>query len=141
VKEKEYRYLIWNDEIMPPFLRKYRLHVRHNLDLSAMRQAATILSGTLDFASFTANPNREVGSTVRRVDSIEVKRRGGEITVIARGEGFLYKMVRSLVGFLLRIGEGKIPVEETHKILRARRRTAHVETAPPQGLFLWNVRY
>jgi tRNA pseudouridine38-40 synthase len=141
VKVKEYRYLIWNDEVMPPFLRHFRLHIRHRLDLSAMRQAAALLSGTFDFASFTANPNREIGSTVRRVDVIEVKRRGCEIVMIARGEGFLYKMVRSLAGFLIRVGEERIPAEDTRRILQERRRTAHVETAPALGLFLWNVRY
>jgi tRNA pseudouridine38-40 synthase len=141
VKVKEYRYFIWNEEILSPFLRQYRLHVRHHLDLDAMRHAAKALSGTQDFASFTANPNRLVESTIRRVDAIDVRRRGAEVIVVARGEGFLYKMVRSLVGFLVRVGEGKIPREDAQRILLARRRTAHVETAPPQGLFLWNVRY
>ena len=141
VVEKEYRYFIWNAEVIAPFVRRYRLHVTRPLNVRAMREAAAGLVGRHDFASFTANPNREVGSTVRSVTSIAIRRRGSEISIAVAGEGFLYKMVRSLVGFLLRVGEGRMAPPDARRILEHRTRTAHVETAPPQGLFLWNVRY
>lgn len=138
---KEYRYFIWNGEIMPPFIRKYRAHIRKTLNVDAMKTAASHLVGRHDFAAFSANPNREVESTVRRLISLTVRRRGNEVLITARGDGFLYKMVRSLVGFLVRVGEGAVSQEETKAILLSRARTARVPTAPPEGLFLWRVYY
>ena len=138
---KEYRYFIWNAENVPPFLRLYRTRVKNRLDVGAMQQAADRLCGRHDFAAFTANPNRPVESTVRTLHELRVARRGSEITIAAVGEGFLYKMVRSLAGFLIRAGEGTICPSETGTILSSRRRTARVETAPPEGLFLWHVTY
>ncbi len=138
---KEYRYFIWNDDILPPFLRNYRLHVRNRLDVNAMREAARYLVGRHDFGAFTANPNREVESTVRELTLLKVAKRGPEVVIVARGSGFLYKMARSLAGFLVRVGEGDVPPSEAKAILASRKRTARVPTAPPQGLFLWNVTY
>lgn len=140
-REKEYRYFIWNGEILPPWQRSYRAHIRRPLDVAAMRAAAECLVGRHDFASFTANSNREVESTVRRLTGLRVTRRGAEITVSARSDGFLYKMVRSLCGFLIRVGEGAVGPAEARAILASRTRTARVPTAPPQGLFLWRVTY
>ena len=68
-------------------------------------------------------------------------KRGHDVVIVAAGEGFLYKMVRSLAGLLIRVGEGAVPPAEARRILYDRRRTARVPTAPPQGLFLWKVRY
>ena len=138
---KEYRYFIWNGETVPPHLRLYRTHVRETLDLAAMRAAAGFLVGRHDFAAFTANPNRVVESTVRRLDRLDVRSRGREVCIVAAGEGFLYKMVRSLAGHLIRVGEGRLDAAVTTEILESRRRTARVQTAPPEGLFLWNVTY
>lgn len=139
--EKEYRYTIWNAEVLPPHERLTMTRIRGALDLEAMREAASILEGRHDFASFTANPNRVVESTVRTVHELSLSKRGSVITIRARGEGFLYKMVRSLAGHLIRVGMGRIAPTDTRTILEARERTARVETAPPQGLTLWRVRY
>jgi len=136
---KEYRYFIWNNEVMPPFLRYYRTHIPQPLDVECMNQAARMLVGKKDFASFTANPNRKVETTVRHLSALSVKRKGHEVVIIARSDGFLYKMVRSIAGFLIRVGEGAILPLETQTILRTHLRTAKVQTAPPQGLFLWHV--
>ena len=141
VKEKEYRYFIWNAETVPPFLRLYRTHVARTLAVSAMREAAALLVGENDFAAFTANPGRVLDSTVRHLTALEVKKKGSEIIIIARGRGFLYKMVRSLAGLIIRIGQGAVPPRTAQKILDSRVRTARVPTAPPEGLFLWNVKY
>ncbi len=138
---KEYRYFIWNGDVLPPIIRLYRHHVRNELDVKAMQLAAASLEGRRDFASFTANPNRKVESTVRHLISLKVIRRGDEVVVIAKGEGFLYKMVRSLAGCLLRVGEGGLLPTEAEIILKSGTRTARVPTAPPQGLFLWRVTY
>ena len=138
---KEYRYFIWNAAVVPPFLRLYRTQVRDRLDVAAMSKAAKLLVGKHDFAAFTANPNRVVETTVRTLSGLTVKRRGEEIVISATADGFLYKMVRSLAGFLIRVGEGAVPPSEARAILHSKERTARVPTAPPQGLFLWQVKY
>ena len=139
--QKEYLYRIWNAELLPPFVRQYRTHVRTPLDVRAMGRAASRLVGRHDFAAFAANPNREVESTVRTLYELTVSRRGPEVTVRAAGDGFLYKMVRSLAGFLIRVGEGAEAPDAATEVLASRERTARVPTAPPQGLFLWNITY
>ena len=138
---KEYRYFIWNAEIVPPFVRRYRTPVRNPLDVESMRKAAAHLVGRHDFAAFTANPNRLVESTVRSVTRLQIARRGAEIVIAVESEGFLYKMVRSLAGFLIRVGEGAVPPSAAADILSSKERTARVPTAPAAGLFLWHVRY
>lgn len=138
---KEYRYHIWNGPLLPPFLVRYRTHIRIPLDVSAMRMAAAHLLGRHDFAALTANPNREVESTVRDLRRLSVTRRGQEIVITAGSNGFLYKMVRSLAGVLIRVGAGELSPDQLPGILASRVRTARVPTAPPQGLFLWQVRY
>lgn len=140
-KGKEYRYFIWNGEIMPPFLRNYRSLVRAPLDVVAMNTAARRLVGRNDFAAFSANPHYERDGTVRHLRDLKVIRRGREFTIVAKGDGFLYKMVRSLAGFLIRVGVGDLKPEAAGEILTSKIRTARVPTAAPQGLFLWRVHY
>ncbi len=138
---KEYRYGIWNNPVATPDTRRYALHVRQTLDLAAMRAAAEALVGRHDFTAFCANPGYERGGAVRRLDALLVARRGPMVVIRARGEGFLYRMVRSLAGFLIRVGTGDLPPAEAGRILASRRRTALVPTAPAHGLFLWKVFY
>lgn len=138
---KEYRYFIWNAPTVPPYVRHHRTHVRPPLDVKAMSAAGKLLEGRHDFAAFCANPGYEREGTVRRLYGLTVRKRGPEIVIIAKGEGFLYKMVRSLAGFLIRVGAGDLPVSAARDILASKTRTAHVPTAPPQGLFLWRVTY
>lgn len=138
---KEYRYFIWNNVVLSPRERLTHLHVRSPLDVAAMRQAASVLVGRHDFAAFTANPKRFVESTVREVFRLDVVRRGREVVIVAEGEGFLYKMVRSLAGWLVRVGRGEVSPQDTQTVLESRVRTADVPTAQPQGLSLWKVKY
>lgn len=138
---KEYRYFIWNGPILSPFHVRYRTWERKPLDAAAMREAARRLVGRRDFAPFSANPNREIAGTVRDLRKLDVRRRGSEIAIVAQGDGFLYRMVRSLAGFLIRVGRGELPPESADEILAHGIRTARVPTAPPEGLFLWQVFY
>jgi len=139
---KEYRYFVWNGPILPPERRLYAAHIYRSLNVPAMQQAANFFVGEHDFAPFTANPNRVVESTVRTVTMFTVRQQGAQICCRVRGSGFLYKQVRSMVGFLLRVGEGAEPAEAVAELLRRRTpRTARVPTAAPQGLFLWQVWY
>ena len=138
---KEYRYTLWNAPIPCPLHRLQAVHVRLPLDLAAMRRAAALLVGTHDFAAFSANPRREIGGTVRTLWRLSVRKQGSRVTISALGDGFLYKMVRSLAGHLIRVGGGAVPAEETAALLASQRRTARVETAPAQGLCLWKIHY
>jgi len=139
---KEYRYFIWNGDSVPPELRLYRLHERRKLDIKAMRKAAEQLVGQHDFAAFTANPQREIEGTVKTITKITISRtREGDVTLCVVGEGFLYKMVRSIAGFLLRVGIGELTPEDAKRFLKAGVRTNEVPTVKSLGLFLWRVDY
>lgn len=138
---KEYRFTAWNAPTMSPLHRRQAVHVRVPLDLAAMRQAAALLEGTRDFAAFSANPHREIGGTVRTLWRLSVRKQGPLVTISATGDGFLYKMVRSLAGHLLRVGSGAVPAAETVALLDSKQRTARVETAPAHGLCLWKIHY
>ncbi len=138
---KEYRYFIHNAEPILPDCRFYRLPVREPLDVAAMRAAATALEGHHDFAAFAANPNREIDGTCRTIHQFRITRQGPLIMLQVKGDGFLYRMVRSLTGFLIRVGHGELTPEHVPAILASGTRTARVPTAPPQGLFLWRVYY
>ena len=137
-KRYEYRIHLGDAD---PFLRPYCWPVFRPLDLAAMQQAAAALQGRHDFRAFTVlnGPARE--DTVRDLRRLDVRARGRLIRVTAEADGFLYKMVRSLVGVLVSVGEGQMTVERVQALLRGKTRTADVETAPPQGLFLTKVFY
>jgi tRNA pseudouridine38-40 synthase len=138
---KEYRYYIYNGLIVPPHKRLYRLQEGRKLDVERMRAAARYLVGEHDFAPFSANPKRELHGTVRTIHSFNIRKHGADITLEVQGNGFLYKMVRSLAGFLIQVGRGSLAPEAVFDILEHGVRTAIVPTAPPQGLFLWKVFY
>jgi len=139
---KEYRYFVWNNASVLPDKRLYTAHVYRPLDVAAMRAAAQYFVGKHDFASFTANPQREVATTVRTVYAFTVSKKGKEIVFRVSGEGFLYKQVRSMVGFLLRVGEGaEEPVAVRELLASCAPRKARVPSAAAQGLFLWRVWY
>ena len=141
-KGKEYRYQIYQGDIMSPHLAPYWTFCHRELDLEAMREAAAYFVGRHDFVSFSANPDRELESTVRTIFSFDIKRSAHKIVFIVRGDGFLYKQVRSMAGFLLSVGRGKEKPDAVRELLEAASpRTARVETAPSRGLFLWRVFY
>lgn len=139
---KEYRYFVYQAEIMPPHLAPYWTFCHRPLDLAAMQAAAARFVGRHDFVSFAANPHRDLETTVRTVFSFTVRRRGPRVTFSVTGDGFLYKQVRSMVGFLLSVGKGNERPEAVTELLEAAApRTARVETAPGKGLALWRVWY
>ncbi len=109
------------------------------LDLNAMRATAAILEGEHDFASFTANPGIDVGSTVRKLWRLEVIEKDGLLYINAVGESFLYKMVRGLTGYLVHVGAGHAAPEDARRVLDAKDRTQAADSAPAQGLFLARV--
>jgi len=127
-----------------PFTRPYCWTVLRPLDVAAMKSAARILEGVHDFRAFSASNGADPGGrggTTRHLRRLDIRARGRDLTIVAEADGFLYKMVRSLVGSLVAAGEGKLTAAELGRILRSRVRTAQVQTAPPHGLFLRRVRY
>lgn len=141
-KGKEYRYFVYQADIMPPHLAPYWVFCHRPLDLKAMQDAAARFVGRHDFVSFAANPHRDIETTVRNIFSFTVRRSGPRYTFSVMGDGFLYKQVRSMVGFLLSVGKGgEKPQAVTELLEAAAPRTARVQTAPGKGLFLWRVWY
>ncbi len=105
-----------------------------------MQAAAAVLRGRHDFRAFSAFNGQEREDTVREL-RLEITRRGRRVRIRVEASGFLYKMVRSLVGALVAVGEGRMTVEQVKEILGSKNRTPVVKTAPPQGLFLVKVYY
>lgn len=142
VKGKEYRYFVYNAPILPPYLYPYWEHERIPLDLWAMQSAADRFVGTHDFKAFSSVSDRIPSTTVRDIYSFDVKKTGPRVVFSVKGKGFLYKQVRAMVGFLLRVGIGEEKPEAVTELLKAAEmRTARVPSAPGRGLFLWRVWY
>lgn len=137
---KWYRYTLRLGDVPDVFHRKYQYRVEEPLDIAAMERAAALLTGTHDYRSFCSN-RRFKKSTVRTVDTIALLLRGNDLTLSFHGDGFLYHMVRILVGTLLEVGRGVRKPEEMPAILAAKGRAAAGATAPALGLTLVEVEY
>lgn len=137
---KEYRYHIRMGSVPDVFARKYQYRVEEPLDILAMERAAEYLTGKHDFRSFCGN-RRFKKSTVREIFHIGVEVCGSDLTLVYRGDGFLYNMVRILTGTLLEVGLGQRTPESMAEVLEACERTAAGKTAPAQGLVLQEVYY
>ncbi len=138
---KVYRYSVLNCRIHGRY-RARSVHVfSPKLDLDRMRRAADYLVGRHDFSSFGVNPRRPVKKPTRTIKRLDVKQRGHYVFIEVEADGFLYKMVRSIVGTLLRVGVGKVAPEEMPEILESRDRCRAGATAPPQALCLVDVKY
>ncbi len=140
-KKKEYCYTIDNAPLPDVFLRKYAYHYPGNLDVQAMQAAAVTLAGEHDFSSFRAMHSNTRGGNVRHVEKFQVVREKSLIRIHILANGFLYKMVRIMVGTLLRVGEGRIAPGDMEIIVASRRRSRAGPTAPPHGLCLERVYY
>ena len=137
---KTYEYHILNTRVPDPIRRRMTYFVSYSLDLENMRRAAGYLLGEHDFASF-CNVRTNVEDTVRTVYDLDILENGEELTIRIRGNGFLYNMVRIIVGTLLRVGRGFYTPEQVKDILEARDRQAAGVTAPPHGLVLVGIEY
>lgn len=140
-KGKIYHYHLHTDPVMDPFVRLYRHHVFGPFDLIKLQEAAALLIGTHDFTSFAnqrGTPCTDTTRTLRRIDAVAQK---GGIRLEFEGEGFLYKMVRNIVGTLLDVAAGKTDPSQMREILAAKDRRKAGGSAPPQGLFLVRVLY
>ena len=143
VKGKEYLYCIWNARERNPFMHDRSWHYPKRIDDIAfenMCSAAKKLEGTKDFSSFMA-ANSSVKNTVRTIYSTTLERDGDMIYFRICGDGFLYNMVRIIVGTLVEVAEGKIWIDDIDRITSACDRKQAGITAPPQGLYLNKVIY
>jgi tRNA pseudouridine38-40 synthase len=139
-KRYEYRIFLGHaDPFVRPFV--WEIDRPQLLDLAAMKRAAEVLRGRHDFAAFSALNGDPRASTVRDLRRLEIRRRGRHLAIVAEADGFLYKMVRSLVGALVSVGLGKLTAERVAALLARAERRPEIETAPPEGLFLLRVFY
>ena len=138
-KTKTYRYRIWSSELPCVFQRRFVAVQPEKLDISAMETAAAELLGEHDFSAFCAAKSKKK-STVRRIDSISITREGEELHFDVTGNGFLYNMVRILVGTLVEVGLHQRSANNIPSLFGAARQEAGV-LMPAQGLCLMEVTY
>lgn len=139
-KRKIYRYRVMNSSLPHVFDRRYVYQVPEQLDITAMQNAAELLCGEHDFQAFTS-AKKGKKSTVRRVDEIKIERVGDEIWFTFCGNGFLYHMVRILMGTLLEVGKGALKPEKMTEILASKDRQQAGPLVPAKGLTLMEVFY
>ena len=139
-KEKQYRYFVQTGPHADVFARKYALHAYMPLDLDLMNEAAALVVGTHDFSAFMST-GREVETAVRTLSLSRWEKQGKFLIYIVQGNGFLYNMVRILVGTMVGMGNGRIPKDSMEKALASLSRKDAGPTAPPHGLVLWRVKY
>lgn len=137
---KEYIYKIWNSASKNPFLYKYSYQHKYLLDEEFLNRQAKQFIGTCDFSAFCA-AGSSVEDTVRTVKNAEVYREGDMVIFRVEADGFLYNMVRIMVGTLLDISAGKIPPDTINSILLSKDRSRAGITAKPEGLFLNKINY
>jgi tRNA pseudouridine38-40 synthase len=146
VKSKTYRYTILNQNVRSATQRNFSLYYPYKLNIRQMREEAKSLIGRKDFKSFTASDpakrkaNREE-CTIRTVKRLTIAKKGPKLTVDIEANGFLYKMVRNIVGTLLEVGRGKMTKGGIRSILAQKNRSKAGKTASPKGLTLLEVKY
>ncbi|KAM7254457.1 hypothetical protein ACFE04_003837 [Oxalis oulophora] len=144
-KSKFYRYKIYNDTFMDPFLRLYAYHSAYKLNADVMREASSYFIGKHDFSAF-ANASRNDGKPdpVKTISRFDVKETGALLELEVEGNGFLYRQVRNMVALMIQIGKEAIPPDTIPMILATRDRkelAKYVKFAPPHGLCLVSVKY
>jgi tRNA pseudouridine38-40 synthase len=137
---RAYRYVVNTGPVSDPFLARFEWFRPGDLSIRRMRAAARPLVGEHDFTSFCRHPGRD-RPTVRRLERLTISREGGRVTVGIRANAFLHQMVRSIVGTLVEVGDGRFDPEAIPGMLDARDRSVTGRVAPPHGLTLERVVY
>ncbi|WP_339216921.1 tRNA pseudouridine(38-40) synthase TruA [Ornithinibacillus sp. FSL M8-0202] len=137
-KDKTYLYKIWNMPYTHPFMRKYSMHVSEKLDIEKMRKASEYFLGKHDFTSYS-NAKSKKKSMVREIYSLEIMDNEGFIEIEIRGNGFLYNMVRKMVGTLIEVGLGQKDDATIPTILESKERIQTGRMAEAEGLYLMKV--
>jgi tRNA pseudouridine38-40 synthase len=139
-KSKIYKYKIQQGEVLNPFMRNFAWYIRNRLDDKAMNDAMELIKGTHDFSAFRASGSVQ-NNPVRTIYEANCKRCGEILEFTFWGDGFLYHMVRNLVGTLVNVGKGKITPPQFGEIMQGKNRAKAGATAPAQGLYLYKVIY
>ncbi len=137
---RRYRYIIYNNPIRPAILAKRVTWHYFPLDIEPMRLAASYLIGEQDFSSFRSSKCNS-NSPMRNVTFVDIQKKDHFIFIDIEANAFLHHMVRNIAGVLMKIGGGFQPPSWMHEVLAARDRKAAAETAPPDGLYLVQVKY
>ncbi len=138
--EKTYQYRVWNSPTPDVFGRLYRAQISQKLDLEKMRRAMALCLGRHDFLAFCSNKHFKK-SSVRELRAFDLSVQGEELCFTLRADGFLYNMVRILVGTVLEVGQGLREPESIPLLFSRRLREEAGETAPARGLCLMEVSY
>lgn len=140
-KRKTYRYIINNSEYGTAIYRNFETHIPMKLDIEKMKEAIKYFEGEHDFKAFKASGTSSK-SSVRTIYKAEViEKKDNKIYIELTGNGFLYNMVRIIVGTLVEVGTGKIKPQEIKEIIKSEKRENAGKTMPPQGLYLLKVEY
>ena len=139
-KGKKYRYIIYNRRIKSALWKDRAYHVRNEINVDIMKEAAKFLVGTYDFSSFRASGS-STKTSIRTIHEISVEKSGDLITIDVSGNGFLYNMVRIIAGTLVEMGIRNVHPSKMADIINAKDRKKAGKTAPPQGLYLMEVYY
>lgn len=140
VLKKTYEYKIFNAKFPNPMMRKYSEFVYKQLDIEKMSEAAKYFIGTFDFKAFCA-AGGYAKTTVRTIYNLNVKKENDIISVNVTGNGFLYNMVRIIVGTLIYVGENKIMPQDIGDIIKSKNRANAGKTVSPNGLTLMKIYY
>ncbi|WP_100488740.1 tRNA pseudouridine(38-40) synthase TruA [Sporolactobacillus pectinivorans] len=137
-KGKTYLYKIWNKEYTHPFMRKYSMHVEKELDIDRMKKACQYFIGEHDFTSYS-NAKSKKKTSVRKVYAMDIEKNTGFIQIRVSGNGFLYNMVRKIVGTLIEVGLNEIDAENIPGILNSKERNQTGRMADACGLYLEKI--
>ena len=140
-KGKKYMYVINNNEQRSAINATKEYHFKYELDYKKIKKDAEYFEGTHDFKGFMSSGSN-IKDTVRTIHKLQIKKKDdGRIIINVSGDGFLYNMVRIIVGTLLDVGTGKISPEEIPGIIKSKQRDKAGKTVPAQGLYLVEVKY
>lgn len=138
---KVYRYNIWHDAVLPPHLHNRSWHLYGKLDADLIRQICGLIEGSHDFRGFCANSGSLPESTVRTLSRVAFRQRGPALSITLEGDGFLYRMVRMLVGAMVQVAQGKKTIKEFQDRLDAGKPWPTPAMAPAEGLYLVKALY
>jgi tRNA pseudouridine38-40 synthase len=138
---KLYRYRIWEAPILPPLELGRAWHIFSPLDVDLLKAAGQKFIGTHDFAAFAANLGRKEKDTTRTISSVRIRRSGPRVVIDVAGDGFLYKMVRLIVGAMTHVALGKMHLSEIVARLKSGQADGSRFVAPAEGLYLVKIWY
>lgn len=140
-KSKLYRYTVVNGDFIDPFIRRFAARSFYRLDIARMRKAAALMVGRHDFRAFRATDGDREKESVRRIISLGINKDGNVISFFVEADGFVYNMVRNIVGTLIEVGRGKFSLGRVKELLAEKDRRLCGPTMPAKGLCLVKVSY